>query len=85
MERPPLRPSVPAADVLDAAQVTLDLALGHHVDPNSDETFVECRVCGEWEGHTDGCFIPALHRWLNDGAAVAVVFVDAEVIDGGAQ
>jgi hypothetical protein len=32
-------------------------------DPVSDETFIRCLVCGEWEGHTDICPLPAIERW----------------------
>lgn len=41
-----------------------DEATSRHHDHQSDETLVECHVCGEWEGHTDECPIPAIQKWL---------------------
>lgn len=37
--------------------------------PSHDEaeTFMECRICGEWDGHTDDCPIPAVLRWQTGG------------------
>jgi hypothetical protein len=51
--------------IIDAVTGLLDLATAYHPDPVSDETLTECHACGEWEGHAESCFVPALERWQN--------------------
>lgn len=53
---------VPADEVVDLLNHVVDVCIVRH--SNGDETFQECRVCGEWEGHTDLCPMPAIERWL---------------------
>lgn len=43
-------------------EVTDEAIARHHHEP-SGETLVECKLCGEWEGHTDLCPIPAIEKW----------------------
>ncbi len=57
-------------EIAAAVEALLDLASARHYDSASDETFTECRVCGEWEGHRDGCFVPALQAWAAGPRAV---------------
>jgi hypothetical protein len=47
--------------IVDAVESLLDASIARH--SNGDETFVECLVCGDWEGHQAGCFVPALLAW----------------------
>jgi len=61
--QPPPRQQI-SDDILNGVYVLLDVAVEHHHDRPSGETMVECHVCGEWEGHTTECFVPALDRWL---------------------
>lgn len=50
-------------DVVAAGVVALlDVAVVPH--SSADETFLECKLCGEWEGHEEGCPVPALEAWL---------------------
>jgi len=32
------------------------------------ESFEECRLCGDVDSHTDDCPLPALRRWMEQGA-----------------
>jgi hypothetical protein len=60
----------PENELNRAADELLDLAISRHPHVGGDdesETFLECNVCGEWEGHRDGCFVPALETWLTHG------------------
>ena len=44
-----------------------DRATEWHTMPGDDpETFLECLLCGEWEGHADLCPMPAIERWLSE-------------------
>lgn len=52
----------PPAVVVEIVNLLVDNAIVSH--SNGDETFHECLVCGDWEGHTDDCPMPALERWL---------------------
>lgn len=52
--------------LVDLINAIADEATARHHDSQSDETLVECRVCGEWEGHTDLCPIPAIQKWLDN-------------------
>ena len=49
----------------DAAETLLDAATSRHYDSTSEETFLECHACGEWDGHTPACWVPALKRWFD--------------------
>lgn len=50
-------------DINDLFDQVLDRATQKHQDAVSEETFIECRVCGEWDDHTDVCPVPAIERW----------------------
>jgi len=41
----------------------LDRAILRH--SNDEETFTECILCYEWEGHKEDCPIPAIDKWLS--------------------
>ena len=56
-------------DLLD--QVT-DEVYSNHRDSTSEETFQSCNLCGEWEGHTDVCPIPAIETWQKYDALTQV-------------
>ena len=51
----------PPEEVIAAVEALLDVAVAR--TSTGDETFVHCRVCGEWEGHTATCFVPGLLAW----------------------
>jgi len=36
----------------------------HHHDSQSGESFRECVVCGEWDGHEKECPMPAIELWI---------------------
>jgi hypothetical protein len=55
-------PPIPAPDVVNLLNDVLDAATLRH--SNGDETFIECRLCGEWDGHTDACPLPTIEGWL---------------------
>lgn len=48
--------------LVEALSAVLD-AQHREYHPQSDETFVQCLVCGEWEGHDDSCPVPAIENW----------------------
>jgi hypothetical protein len=60
-------PFTPADDVLDAIQALCDTATVLHSVRDSDEVFIECRVCGGWEEHEHDCPMPAIHAWQEGG------------------
>ena len=35
-----------------------------HRDSESEESFNECVLCKEWDGHEPACPIPAIEKWL---------------------
>lgn len=41
-----------------------DVMVSSYHDAKSDETFLECHICGLWDDHAADCFVPALTRWL---------------------
>lgn len=45
-------------------QILEDTIAKHH-DSQSGETFEECVLCGEWDGHEVLCPIPAIDKWVN--------------------
>lgn len=55
-------PEIPAPEVVTLLNEVADVAILRH--SNGDETFTECRVCGEWDSHADLCPIRAIERWL---------------------
>jgi hypothetical protein len=70
--------------LIDLIERVIDCGGNRH--SNGDETFIECLVCGEWEGHTDDCPIPALDRWMaqpgiNKGEPTMASFVMREIDD----
>jgi hypothetical protein len=50
--------------VWDALAQLADVSTFRHADTQSDETFVECGVCGEWEGCKAGCPMPLVRALL---------------------
>ncbi len=52
------------SELVDSIVAVMDLAVLPHHDHSAGETFLECKLCGEWEGHEDDCPIPMLERWL---------------------
>lgn len=58
-------PSEREAEVALAVHNLLDLAVESHRNEPSDETFTECLMCGDWEGHNAACPVPRLLRWLD--------------------
>jgi len=67
-------PMIPAEELVTMLNDVADDAIVRHMN-SDDETFLECRVCGEWDSHTDICPIPAIEHWLRasgsePGAAV---------------
>jgi hypothetical protein len=52
---------VPDECVVAAVNELLDTVMDRH--SNGDETFIECKVCGEWEDHAVDCFVPAVEKW----------------------
>jgi len=55
-------------EVAELVEQLLDVATSRHTHSGPDgesETFIECHVCGEWEGHKDGCFVAAMQAWQN--------------------
>ena len=56
-------PWEPTEDACEMVQAFLESALISLPTPDG-ETFVECRLCGDVDGHNDGCPLPALQAWL---------------------
>lgn len=54
----------PPKALIDTLNGLLDDAIRRHTERSTEETFEECILCGEWEGHTDQCPIPAIDRFL---------------------
>lgn len=52
--------------IADAAQALIDVATRTHHDRQADESFTECLICGEWDGHAERCPIPLIYQWLED-------------------
>ncbi len=48
------------------AELWLETALEGHCDPCSEESFVQCHVCGGWDGHDEDCPVPGLETWLKE-------------------
>lgn len=61
----PPEPYEPPAEVLQLVNTLIDQARTSQ-SWHTGETFVQCLVCGEWEGHADNCPMPALIRWQTD-------------------
>lgn len=57
-------------DQKEEAFACLEQAVDHatilHYDSKSEETLMECAVCGEWEGHKEGCVIPVIEKFLKE-------------------
>ena len=53
----------PPAHLVDVLERVVDEATDRHTNED-DETFISCRLCGDWEGHQEGCPLPALVAWL---------------------
>jgi len=56
------KPYITPTEFVDALERLVDEATVPHY--SGDEAFAECRICGEWEGHTDICPIPAILNWM---------------------
>lgn len=54
---------VPSREVCEVVEDVVDTCLHYHYDSKSEETFIECLMCGEWEGHTQTCLIPTILAW----------------------
>ena len=56
----------PTDDAANAVQALLDVALVRLRDyHHADVTLIECQLCGDVDGHTDDCPIPAVQRWMD--------------------
>ena len=55
----------PTDDAAEAVQTLLLIARERIYDRNKDEVFYECQLCGDVDGHTDDCPIPALKAWMD--------------------
>jgi hypothetical protein len=55
----------PTDAAAEAAQDLLDAALERLYDRHAGEAFLECQICGDVDGHTDDCPIPAVQRWMD--------------------
>ena len=55
----------PTDDAAEAVQTLLLIARERLYDRNADEVFYECQLCGDVDGHTDDCPIPAVQRWMD--------------------
>lgn len=51
-------------ELITLADELLDLSTTRHHDYTSGESFRECRICGEWDSHSDTCFVPKLRDWF---------------------
>lgn len=54
-------------EVVNVLQELIDVGVRRHVDATADETFTECLVCGEWEGHLDDCPMPHVLAIMDPG------------------
>lgn len=43
------------------------LGVATMLHPAGDETLTQCRLCDEFEGHTDECPMPWIDHWLAEG------------------
>lgn len=59
-----------AFEVLEQA---LEAGILSHWNSKSEEVFIECLLCDDWEGHKDGCPIPVIEKWLNEGPGAGPV------------
>jgi hypothetical protein len=50
-------------DLYDAVENLLDFAYRSMYDRRSEETFKECQLCGDVDGHLTECPIPLLEKW----------------------
>ena len=53
-----------AREDADAIEEFLASTKRTNYDPTSEETFVECTICAEWEGHTKECVVPILQKLI---------------------
>ena len=63
-------PWEPDETMCGEVQALLESAVLSHQTRNSAdeyETFEECRLCGDVDGHNEGCPVPALRAWLEGG------------------
>lgn len=54
-------------EAFELLEQVLEAGLLKHYDSKSEETLQECLLCDDWEGHKDGCPIPVIEKWLNEG------------------
>ena len=50
-------------DLYAAVENLIDFAYRSLYDNRSEETFKECQICDEVDGHRDGCPISGLEKW----------------------
>lgn len=55
------------SEAFELLEQVLEAGLLKHYDSKSDETMQECLLCDKWEEHKDGCPIPVIEKWLNEG------------------
>ena len=53
------------AELDNLLEQVLDEAMIPHRDMQSEESFQECAICGEWDGHVNHCPIPAIDKYIN--------------------
>ena len=58
----------PSASTCDDVQGLLDVLSERMHDRTSDETFIQCKACGEVDGHSQQCFVPLMQRWVDGDA-----------------
>ena len=56
----------PPDSLTDLVEELMCATVSEHYESKADETYTYCNACGEWEGHTDDCFMPALEAWYNE-------------------
>jgi hypothetical protein len=52
--------------LIEAIDSVVSDAISKSTTADDEETFTLCRLCGEWEGHTDDCPIPWMDSWLSN-------------------
>ncbi len=50
-------------EVAEAVEALVDVGLSQH---GTDEAFIECHLCGDWDGHKTGCPMPLLLVWQEE-------------------
>lgn len=71
-------PWEPSAATCDDVQNLLDSLTERMHDRDSGETFLECKACGEVDGHTPQCFVPAMKAWVEGDTVVVATLSPAD-------